>query len=57
VGINNYPTVTYHNPSKSYDKQEVLNFPDLVLESGKIKGIVGNNGAGKTTFLRATYPA
>jgi len=39
--------------SKSYDKQEVLNIPKLVLESGKITGIVGNNGAGKTTLLRA----
>ena len=39
--------------SKSYDKQEVLNIPELVLESCKITGIVGNNGAGKTTLLRA----
>ncbi|WP_149242056.1 ABC transporter ATP-binding protein [Dyadobacter sp. 32] len=45
--------VSVEGISKSYDKQEVLNIPELVLESGKITGIVGNNGAGKTTLLRA----
>jgi len=37
--------------TKRYDDFE-LSIPDLEIESGTALGLVGNNGAGKTTFLR-----
>ncbi|PQJ35231.1 ABC transporter ATP-binding protein [Salinibacter sp. 10B] len=37
--------------AKRYDNFE-LSIPDLAVESGTAVGLVGNNGAGKTTFLR-----
>lgn len=39
------------NLVKSYDSFE-LSIPELRVESGTSLGLVGNNGAGKTTFLR-----
>ena len=33
--------------TKSYGKKEVLHNIDLILESGKIYGLIGRNGAGK----------
>jgi ABC-2 type transport system ATP-binding protein len=39
------------NLIKSYDSFE-LSIPELEVESGTSLGLVGNNGAGKTTFLR-----
>ena len=36
---------------KNYKDKEVLKELDLVLEPGKIYGLVGRNGAGKTTLL------
>jgi len=37
--------------TKRYDKFE-LSIPGLTIEQGTTFGLVGNNGAGKTTFLR-----
>jgi len=37
--------------TKRYDNFE-LSIPDLEIKSGTAFGLVGNNGAGKTTFLR-----
>ena len=39
------------NLSKSYGQKVVLNELNLELESGKIYGLIGRNGAGKTTML------
>ena len=36
--------------TKSYGKKEVLHNINLTLESGKIYGLIGRNGAGKTTM-------
>lgn len=36
---------------KSYGEQEVLNNLDLTIEPGKIYGLIGRNGVGKTTLL------
>lgn len=36
---------------KSYGQQEVLNDLDLTIEPGKIYGLIGRNGVGKTTLL------
>jgi len=38
--------------SKSYNNVKVLNLPHLVIPQGETFGLVGNNGAGKTTFFR-----
>lgn len=40
------------NLSKSYGKKEALCGLNLTLESGKIIGLLGPNGSGKTTFIK-----
>src|SRR5665648_364701 len=37
---------------KKYFKKQVLSGVDLVIEQGKIVGLLGPNGSGKTTFLK-----
>ena len=37
---------------KVYGSQTVLDIPDLKIEKGESFGLVGNNGAGKTTMFR-----
>jgi len=37
--------------SKNYSKNTVLNIPSLEIPKGQSFGLVGNNGAGKTTFF------
>lgn len=37
--------------SKSFDKKEVLRDINFTFEEGKIYGLLGRNGAGKTTFF------
>ena len=38
--------------SKQYRGVTALDIPELILESGELVGLVGNNGAGKTTMMR-----
>lgn len=38
--------------SKSYKGVTVVNIPSLEIKKGESFGLVGNNGAGKTTFFR-----
>jgi len=38
--------------TKSYSGTVVLNIPALEIKAGESFGLVGNNGAGKTTFFR-----
>jgi len=41
------------NLKKKYGKKEVLKDINYVFEDGKIYGLLGRNGAGKTTFFNA----
>lgn len=38
--------------SKTYRKTCVLDFPGITLEPGKIYGVIGANGSGKSTFSK-----
>lgn len=40
------------NLQKIYNEKTVLNIPELTISQGESFGLVGNNGAGKTTFFR-----
>lgn len=40
------------NLVKKYLNKSVVDLPGIVIESGELFGLVGNNGAGKTTFFR-----
>ena len=44
--------IEVHNLHKSFDDQEVLHNLNLSIEGGEIYGLVGPDGAGKTTTLR-----
>lgn len=44
--------ITVQALHKNYGSKTVLKDINLLLEKGKIYGIVGENGAGKTTFFR-----
>ena len=41
--------ISFNNITKSYGKSEVLNIPTWEIGKNEIVGLVGNNGAGKTT--------
>ena len=43
--------ITVSNLSKSYKGVQVLNIENLEIPKGQSFGLVGNNGAGKTTFF------
>ncbi len=43
--------IEVNNLSKKYNGQVVLNLPHLKIPRGQSFGLVGNNGAGKTTFF------
>jgi ABC-2 type transport system ATP-binding protein len=40
------------NLQKNYNGVTVVNIPELTIADGESFGLVGNNGAGKTTFFR-----
>ncbi len=43
--------VKVENLTKQYNGKTVLNIPNLEIPKGQSFGLVGNNGAGKTTFF------
>ncbi|HEY4061985.1 MAG TPA: ABC transporter ATP-binding protein [Puia sp.] len=44
--------ITVNNLAKAYAGKLVVNIESLQIEKGEMIGLVGNNGAGKTTFFR-----
>ncbi|HSP39884.1 MAG TPA: ATP-binding cassette domain-containing protein, partial [Gillisia sp.] len=44
--------ITATNLSKKYNGTDVLNIEHLQIPAGQSFGLVGNNGAGKTTFFK-----
>ena len=44
--------ITLSHLSKQYRGVMALDIPELTIESGQLVGLVGNNGAGKTTMMR-----
>ena len=44
--------ITAKNLTKVYNGITVLDIPDITIPAGESFGLVGNNGAGKTTFFR-----
>ena len=44
--------IQVENLQKEYNGVTVLNLPELQIAKGERFGLVGNNGAGKTTFFR-----
>ena len=47
------PVIQTSDLSKSYDGKIVLDKIDFTLKQGEIYGLLGRNGAGKTTFIKA----
>jgi len=43
--------ISVHDLTKKYSGNTVLNIPKLEIPKGQSFGLVGNNGAGKTTFF------
>lgn len=43
--------IQVNNLTKTYNGTTVLNIPNLEIKRGESFGLVGNNGAGKTTFF------
>lgn len=48
----NSDLIKVENLCKSYGKKPVLNSINLKIGTGKNVGILGENGAGKTTFIK-----
>ena len=44
--------ITLSHLKKTYGGVTALDIPELTIEAGQVVGLVGNNGAGKTTMMR-----
>ncbi|KRM12416.1 ABC transporter ATP-binding protein [Paucilactobacillus suebicus] len=45
--------IELHNVTKKFGKQTALNHVNLTIQRGDIYGLIGRNGAGKTTILKS----
>lgn len=44
--------ISLHDIQKSYGSHQVLKNVDLTIRQGEIYGLIGKNGAGKTTIFK-----
>ena len=44
--------ITISNLKKAFGETVACDIPEFTINEGDILGLVGNNGAGKTTFFR-----
>ena len=51
--MNTVPAIQCQNVYKSYSKQQVLESIDLEVPKGNFYGLVGMNGSGKSTMIKA----
>jgi branched-chain amino acid transport system ATP-binding protein len=51
--MNQQPLLTVDNLQAGYGETEVLQGLDMAVESGEVVALIGRNGVGKTTTLRA----
>ena len=49
------PVIEFQNVSVSYDNRMVLNQIDFELENGEFAYLIGQTGAGKSSFLKLIY--
>ena len=45
--------IEFRNVTKVYDQTVALDGLNLTIESGKIIGLIGHNGAGKSTTIKS----
>ena len=50
--MNNMKLLEIKNLNKSFDKKEILKDINISINSGKIIGLLGKNGVGKTTLIK-----
>ena len=50
--MSNMKTLEINNLNKSFDNKELLKDINLSIQSGKIIGLLGKNGVGKTTLIK-----
>jgi len=51
--MNTLPAIQFKNVNKSYSRHQVLESIDLEVPKGNFYGLVGMNGSGKTTMIKA----
>ena len=47
--------LSIHGMSKSFGRNKVLNHIDLNVKPGSIMGLMGENGAGKSTMMKCLF--
>ena len=45
--------ITFENVTKKYDRKIALDNLNLTINSGEIFGLIGHNGAGKSTTIKS----
>ena len=50
--MSNMKILEVKNLNKSFDNKEILKDINFSISSGRIVGLLGKNGAGKTTFIK-----